>query len=206
MPVVQLDHDEETRLMHGMHGTVDAELSWTAFLCLFRRVIGPTTAHVDNKGTIEGLWSVEMKCIGPISKDADLWALICEEVRRSHQGGVQLEVEHVKASPTEGERFVTEGNERADEMARDGATLDGGEMAQMRATTVQQKGEEVHAALQYAASFHRSVEEWHDCAELKPRTKEELIFVDENVEAKKHRTEWCAATTRYRCMRRGRNI
>ena len=79
-------------------------------------------------------------------------------------------------------------------------------MAQTRTITVQQKGEEVHAALQYAASFHRAVEEWHDCAELKPRTKEKLIFVDENVEAKKHRTEWCAATTRYRCMRCGRNI
>ena len=49
VPVVQLDHDEEARLMHGMHGTVDAELSWTAFLCLFRRVIGPTTAHVGQQ-------------------------------------------------------------------------------------------------------------------------------------------------------------
>ena len=111
-----------------------------------------------------------MKCIGPIAKDADLWVLICEEVRRSHQGGVQLEVEHVKAHRPQTEK-QEEGNERADEVARDGATLDGGEMAQMRTTTVQQKGEEVHAALQYAASFHRSVEEWHDCAELKPRTK-----------------------------------
>ena len=35
-------------------------------------------------------------------------------------------------------------------------------MAQMRASTVQQKRKEVHAALQYAASYHCLVEEWND--------------------------------------------
>ena len=67
------------------------------------------------------------------------------------------------------ERFVTEGNERVDKRAKDGAMLDGGEMAQIRASTVQHKREEVHAALQYAARFHCLVEVWHDCEELKPR-------------------------------------
>ena len=50
-------------------------------------------------------------------------------------------------------RFATEGNESADELAKDGALLDGGEMAQIRASTIQQKREEVYAALQYAADF-----------------------------------------------------
>ena len=36
-----------------------------------------------------------MKCIGPEAKDADL--LILVEVRRIHQEGILLEVEHVKA-------------------------------------------------------------------------------------------------------------
>ena len=55
MAVVQLDHDEEMEPMHSMYGTLDAELEvqrtiqraeLTAFLCL--------TAHVENKGIIDG--------------------------------------------------------------------------------------------------------------------------------------------------------
>ena len=76
------------------------------------------------------------------------------------------------------ERSVTEVSERADELAKDGATLDGGEMAQMRATTVQQKREEVCAALQCAAGFHWMVEEWHDCGERKPRPEDKWVVVD----------------------------
>ena len=51
-------------------------------------------------------------------------------------------------------------------------------MAQMRASTVQQKRKEVYAALQYAASYHCLVEEWNDCGELTPNPKEKWIFVD----------------------------
>ena len=43
---------------------------------------------------------------------------------------------------------------QADELAKDGAMMDGSEMAQIRASTVHQKGQEVSAALQYAASFY----------------------------------------------------
>ena len=62
--VVQLDH-EELVPMHARHGTLDAELEvqrtikraeLTAFWCLFWKAIGPTTAHSDNKGIIDGLW------------------------------------------------------------------------------------------------------------------------------------------------------
>ena len=52
------------------------------------------------------------------------------------------------------EKFVTEGNEKADELAKDGALLDEGFMDDARAGTMQQEREEVYAALQYAASFH----------------------------------------------------
>ena len=45
---------------------------------------------------------------------------------------------------------------------------DGGAMAQVRASTVQQERPETHAALHYAANFHCLVEEWQDCEE---RTK-----------------------------------
>ena len=60
------------------------------------------------------------------------------------------------------EKFVTDGNEKADELAGEGAMLDEGFMAQKRAKTAQQERVEVCAALQYAASFHRLVEEWKD--------------------------------------------
>ena len=63
---MQLDHGEEMGPMHGMYGTLDAELEvqrtirrakLTAFWCLLRRATGPTMVHVDNKGIIK--WSVE---------------------------------------------------------------------------------------------------------------------------------------------------
>ena len=46
------------------------------------------------------------------------------------------------------EKFVTEGNEKADDLAKAGAMLDEGFMAQARAETTQQDREEVYAALQ----------------------------------------------------------
>ena len=60
------------------------------------------------------------------------------------------------------EKFVTEGNEKADELAKAGAMLEQGYMAEAREETVQQERHEVYAALQYAASFHCLVEEWND--------------------------------------------
>ena len=48
------------------------------------------------------------------------------------------------------EKFSTAGNEKADGLTKEGAMLDGGVMGQIRVSTVQQKREEVFAALQYA--------------------------------------------------------
>ena len=67
---MQLDDDEEMGRIHGMYGTLDAELcvqraikraELTAFLCLLRKVIGPTMIHVDNKGIVDGLWKGQVK-------------------------------------------------------------------------------------------------------------------------------------------------
>ena len=52
---------------------------------------------------------------------------------------------------TQRERFVTEGNEKAYELAKAGAMLDEGFMAEARAKTMQQEREEMFSALQYAA-------------------------------------------------------
>ena len=122
-----------------------------------------------------------------------------------------MEVEHVKAHRTKKEKymlhfekFITEGIEKADELAKEGALLVKGFMAEARAETMQQEREEVYAALHCAASFHCLVERWKDCEELQPKQKEKLIFVDQKREETKHRTEWCAEADRYRCMRCGR--
>ena len=132
--------------------------------------------HVDNKGIIDGLWRGETRCIGPGTKDADLWILIREELHSVRPEGILVEVEHVKAHRTKKEmqqmsffeRLLAEGREKADELAKEGARVDGGDMAEVRAITIQQQ---VYAALQYAASFHCLVEEWKDCEELKPKAK-----------------------------------
>ena len=90
------------------------------------------------------------------------------------QERILLEVEHVKAhhskkvEMTSFEIFVIEGNQRADELAHDGAMLDGGEMGQLRVSKVQQARDVVYAALQYAASFHCMVEE---CAIVKSSSR-----------------------------------
>ena len=98
-------------------------------------------------------------------------------------------------------RFIVEGNEKADELAKEGAMMDVGVMAQVRAIKVQQEREHVYATLQDGISFHCLVEEWKESEELKPKRKEKWTFVDRRVEAKRHRTEWCAAASRYRCMK-----
>ena len=123
-----------------------------------------------------------------------------------------VEEEHVKAHRTKKEkkemsqfeRFATEGNEKADKLAKAGAMLDEGCRAEARGKPMQQEREEVYAALQYAASFHCLVEEWKDCEAPRPKPEEKWNFVDQKREETKHRTEWCAEANKYRCTRCGR--
>ena len=115
---------------------------------------------------------------------------IWKELHILAAGDILVEVEHVKAHRTMREKkemshfgkFVTEGNEKADELAKAGAMLDEGFMAEARAKTVHQEREGVTAALQCAASFHCLVEEWKDCEELSPKPKEKWHFVDQERE------------------------
>ena len=104
------------------------------------------------------------------------------------------------------EKFVTEGNEKAGDLAkgRSNAMLDEGFMAQARAKTQQHEREEVYAAWQYTATFHCLVEEWKDCEELRPKPKERWFSWKKKSDNMKHHTEWCAEANRYRCMRCGR--
>ena len=95
---------------------------------------------------------------------------------------IVVEAKHVKAHRTKQDKkemsqfelFVAGGNEKADELAKAGAMLDEGFMAEARAKTVQQERGEMHAALQYVARFQCVAEEWQDCEEPKPKPKEKL--------------------------------
>ena len=161
-------------------GTIKrAEL--TTCLCLHKRgVIGRIKVHVDNKGIIDGLRRGERECSKPRAGDADLWKKIWEELHSFAARDIAVEVEHVKTHHTKKEnkdmshfeKFVTEGNEKADDLAKEGAMMDEGFMVVVRAETMQQEREEIHAALQNAASFHCLVQEWKDCEGLKPKSKE----------------------------------
>ena len=95
---MQLAHDEEMGPMHGMYGTLDADLEEQRAHHQEGRVdslpfVSPEGLSVPPrlmwtaKGIIDGLWREEVSCISPKAKDADMWVLIWEEVRRLHQEG-----------------------------------------------------------------------------------------------------------------------
>ena len=99
------------------------------------------------------------------------------------------------------ERFVMEGIERADELAKYGAVLDGAEMPQIRASTFIQKREEVYSVFHYAASFHCFVDEWHDCEELKPKPQEVVLCEQKKKERRRNiARSGVRLTSTYRCM------
>ena len=93
----------------------------------------------------------EGESIKPRAGDADFWVKILDEMHYLAERGILVEVEYVEAHRTKKEkkdmshfeRFVTEGNEKADELAKEGAVLDEGFTADARAMTMQQEREEV---------------------------------------------------------------
>ena len=116
---MQLDHNEELGPVHGMFGTLDAEIEVQRTIKrpeLPAFSVGPTMVHVGNKGFIDGLW----KCIGPKTKDADSWVPIWEELNNFRSKEILSEAEYVEAHRTSKERqqmllfkkFTTEGNEK----------------------------------------------------------------------------------------------
>ena len=119
--------------------------------------------------------------------------------------GILVEVEHAKAHRTKKEKetmtqiemFVTEGNEKADDLAKAGAMLDEGFMAEAGAKTVQQERKEVYVASQYAAGSHCLVDEWKD-EEIRPKPKEKCVFMEKKIENSRHGAEWCAEADKYR--------
>ena len=95
------------------------------------------------------------------------------------------------------EKFTTEGDEKTDEFATQGATMDGGDVAQVGAFTIQQGREVVHAALQYAATVWWKNGEF--VKSLDQSQKKRLVSANRKGEIKKHRKEWRAAANKYWC-------
>ena len=175
--VVQLDYDEELGPLHAMYGSMEAEFEvprtvkrpqLTTCLCFLKKVIGPI--KVACRHNMNHRWSMEKRKENALIRR--LAMLICgsESGKKMHvlmSREILVEVEHAKAHRSKKdkkemshfEKLVTKGNEKADELAKAGAMLNEGYVAQVRAKTVQQERAEVFAALQYAASFHCLMEE-----------------------------------------------
>ena len=140
---------------------------------------------------MEALWRGERKCIDPKAGDADLWIEIWEELHSLAARDIEVEVEHVKAHCTKKdkkewshfEKFVTDGNETADDLAKAGAVLDEGFMAETRAKTVQQEREK--KCMQPCSMRPASTVWWRNGRIVKDSSrsqKERWIFVDKKRE------------------------
>ena len=77
--------------------------------------------------------------------------------------------------------FVTEGNEKADELAKEKAVLDEGLHVGSKSrdsSTRARRGVCSHTACSQLALLSGRM--WKDCEELKPKAKEKWIFVNKN--------------------------
>ena len=88
--------------------------------------------------------------------------------------------------------FVADGSEKVDALAKAGAMLDEGSWRKREQRQCSRSEKRCTQPLQYAASFHCLLEEWKDCAEVKPKAKRKVDFRGPEIEETKHRTEWCA--------------
>ena len=109
--VARLNLDSNEGPLFGRHGTLQADLDvqrtikaavLIAFLSLLRRVTGPTTAHVDNNGIMDGLSRGEVECVESKAKTADLWTSSWEKLNRIHQEVKECAVRHVKGQRNSG--------------------------------------------------------------------------------------------------------
>ena len=99
-------------------------------------------------------------------------------------------------------RNTAGGSARQSVSLQDGEARDDalGEVCSRRHVEVQQKRDVAICSL-----FSLSGGGVASCEELRLEPKDKCTFVDTKVEAKKHRTEWCVAASKYRCMRCVRN-
>ena len=121
------------------------------------------------------------ECIDPKASDADLWIKSWEELHLLLSKEILVEVDHVKAHRTQKEkkemshfeRFVTEGNEKADELAKEGAMLDEWFMTKARAETAQQQKNKCMQPCSLQSSF---IAWWKNGKIVKSRSQKKSGF------------------------------
>ena len=178
----------------------------TAFLWFLKKVIGPIKVHVDSKGIIVGLWRGERTCMNPKACDAGLWINSWEELHRLAARDIAVEVEHVKAHRTRKdkkemphfEKFVSERNEKADELAEAGAML---EKRGQRQSSRSEKRCMQPCSLQPAFTVW-----WKSVRIVKSssRSQKKSGFSWIRKERRRSIDKWYADATKYRCMMCGR--
>ena len=161
-----------------MCSTLDADFPsathLTAFLCLFRRIVGHTTTQVDNEGIIDGLRRGEVVCIGPRANDAD------EEVRGIHREGTS------QKSDTS-QRKVGGAGKRRSHVGRGPDGEDKGQPFKREGRKFSR-----HCTTRLA-----SIVWWKSEGTMKNlKPKDKWLFVDRQAESREHRTEWSVDSVR----------
>ena len=135
----------------------------TFSLLCSQRIVCPTTRHVD-KGVLDGRRRGDMNWIK--TERCRFFDRVGEKVHRLHQERRLLAVKLVTRYLSKEEKqvsllqlLVAEGNEKADEFVNVGSMMDGGEMVEVDACSVQQTREHICAALKCNASFRCLVED-----------------------------------------------
>ena len=152
-----------------------------------------------------------MRCIGPKAKDADLWILTWEELHRVHQEGILAEVKLVKAhrSKTQTQQMslfevslLKEGMRRRRRAGKRGCWTE----EIWRRLELAQSSRKEKGCTQRCNMWPAFIVWWRTGKTVKNSNKSQKKcgLVCKNLEAKAHRTEWCAAANTYRCMRCGR--
>ena len=84
--------------------------------------------------------------------------------------------------------FVADGSEKVDELAKAGAMLDEGFMAEARAKTVQQEREEVYAAFAVCSQLSLFAGRMEGLCRAQAKAKRKVDFRGPEIEETKHRT------------------
>ena len=217
---VQLDYDEELGPLHGMYGSMEAELEvqrttkraeLTAFFfASLKKGLGPSKCKSITKASLTG-YGGERKCIHP--KAADLWIKIWEELHNIAAGDILVELKHVKAHRTKKEKHRCR-TLRSSSLKATRRRMSGQKKEQCWKKGSWRKQEQRQCSRSEKRCMQRcSVQpaftaQWKNgrtvMSSIKLKPKEKWTFVDQKREETKHRTEWCAEASKYRCMRCGR--
>ena len=155
-----------------------------AFTMALSHLVGPSTIHTDSMDILDGSRRGEEGGIGHQKKPicgSQIWELLLQ----GSENNWDLDAKHVQAHRTEQEKeamtaegtSVVDGNEKADELPKDGADVDGSALAAAKFLTINQCRKDMSASAACAAHFHVHVEEWKDRDDTVPNEEQTWQFV-----------------------------